>query len=78
MPLAAKTPGLTKATVNLISGSLMGGEPEYFLIAEMSYPDRKTFDAAMASPENRAAGKDLLSFAKGLVSLVIAEEEPLT
>jgi hypothetical protein len=34
---------------------------------------RERFDAAMASAENRAAAKDLMSFAKELVTLVIAE-----
>ena len=52
----------------------MGGEPAYFLIAELHFPDRETFDAAMASPENAAAGKDLMSFAKGLVTLLVAED----
>ncbi len=49
------------------------GEPAYFLIAEMYFPDRARFDEAMASPENRAAGKDLMGFAKGLFTLLIAE-----
>jgi len=39
----------------------------------MHFPDRQRFDEAMASAENRAAGKDLMSFAKNLVTLVIAE-----
>ena len=52
----------------------MGGEPDYFLIAEMHFPDQETFDAAMASAENRAASKDLMSFAKGLATLLVAQE----
>jgi hypothetical protein len=28
---------------------------------------------AMASPENKATGKDVMEFAKGLVSLFVAE-----
>ncbi|MEN2793279.1 hypothetical protein ABC974_26885 [Sphingomonas oligophenolica] len=39
----------------------------------MHFPDRARFDEAMASPENRAAGKDLMSLAKELVTLLIAE-----
>ena len=42
--------------------------------AEMTFPDRERFDDAMKSPENRAAGKDLMSFARDLVTLVVAEE----
>lgn len=73
MPLVAKTPHLQKAVVNRVTGSPMG-EPAYFLIAEMHFPDRARFDEAMASPENRAAGKDLMGFARHLVTLLVAEE----
>ena len=44
------------------------------MIAEMHFPDRTRFDEAMASAENRAAGKDLMSFAKGLVTLLVVED----
>jgi uncharacterized protein (TIGR02118 family) len=73
MPLVAQTPGLVSAQVNRIAANVMGGDSPYFLIAEMTYPDKATFDAAMASAENRAAGKDLMSFARGKVTLLAAE-----
>jgi uncharacterized protein (TIGR02118 family) len=73
IPLVKKIPGLSGAVINRIIAAPMGGEPEYFQIAEMHFPDKETFDAAMASPENRAAGKDVMSFAKGLVTLLVAE-----
>ncbi len=75
IPLVEKVPGLARTVVNRVTASPMGGEPEYFLIAEMHYPDKATFDAAMASAENRACGKDLMSFAKGRVTLLIADEQ---
>ena len=52
LPLVQKTPGLAKAEVCCVTANAMGGEVPYFLIAEMTYPDKATFDAAMASPEN--------------------------
>jgi uncharacterized protein (TIGR02118 family) len=73
MPLVRQTPGLQDAKASRVKANAMGGEAPYFLIAEMTYPDKATFDAAMASAENRAAGKDLMSFAKGKVTLLIAE-----
>ncbi len=72
LPLVEKTPHLEKTVIHRVTGALFG-EPAYFLIAEMYFPDRARFDEAMASPENRAAGKDLMGFAKGLVTLLIAE-----
>lgn len=74
MPLVHAVPGLVEAKAWRIRGNAMGGETPYFLIAEMSYPDRAAFDAAMASPENRAAGKDLMTFARGKVTLLVSEE----
>lgn len=73
MPLVRQTPGLLKAEAYQVKANAMGGESPYFLIAEMTYPDKATFEAAAASPENRAAGKDLMSFAKGKVTLLVAE-----
>ena len=74
MPLVRAVPGLVEAKAWRVKGDAMGGEAPYFLIAEMSYPDEATFKAAMASPENRAAGKDLMSFARGKVKLLVVEE----
>lgn len=68
MPLVMQIPGLLKAEVNKVAASLVGEGP--FLIAEMTFADKAHFDAAMGSPENRAAGKDLMGFARGLVTLV--------
>ncbi len=74
LPLVMQVPGLEKAVVNRIEKNLMGGAAPYFMIAELHFPDQATFDSAMASPENRAAGKDVANFAKGLVTLLLARE----
>jgi uncharacterized protein (TIGR02118 family) len=74
LPLVLKTPHLQRAVVNRVTGSPMG-EPPYFLIAEMEFANRDDFDAAMKTEENRAAGRDLMSFARDLVTLVVAESE---
>jgi uncharacterized protein (TIGR02118 family) len=39
----------------------------------MHFPDRDTFKTAMASEENKAAGKDVMSFAGTLVTMVHGE-----
>jgi len=71
-PLVKKTPGLQSFVLNRVTDDLLGA-PTCVLIAEMTYPDRATFDAAMKSPENQAAGQDLMSFAKGKVSIVVTD-----
>jgi len=72
-PLVKKTPGLQSFVLNRVTEDMLGGEPPYVLIAEMTYPDRASFDAAMKSPENQAVGQDLMSFAKGKVRVVVAD-----
>ena len=73
-PLVQKTPHLESMQVSLVTGSPMG-EPEYFMVAEMRFPDQTRFDEAMASSENRAAGKDLMSFARGIVTLLVTTSQ---
>lgn len=73
MPLVRKIPGLQTVNLSRVEASPTDPTPPYFLIAEMVFPDRTTFDAAMKSEENRMAGKDLMSFARGLVTLLVAE-----
>jgi uncharacterized protein (TIGR02118 family) len=73
-PLMQKVPGLERMEVtrNL---QAFRGEPEYYLVAEMYFRDRESFDAAMSSEENRAAGKDLMSFAREYVTMFYGEVE---
>jgi uncharacterized protein (TIGR02118 family) len=72
-PLVKKTPGLQSFVLNRVTDDIVGAGPSYALIAEMTYPDRATYEAAMKSPENEAVGQDLMSFAKGKVSVVVAD-----
>lgn len=74
LPLVAKTPHLERTVIGKVTGSPMG-EPAYFLMAEMFFPDAERFKEAMRSEENRAAGKDLMGFASKLVTLLVVEEQ---
>lgn len=71
-PLMQKVPGLQRMEVTR-SLKTFRGEPEYYLVAEMYFQDKESFDAAMASDENRAAGKDLMSFAREYVTMFYGE-----
>lgn len=73
VPLVEKVPGLKKLVVNRVTGSPMG-ETDLYLVAELHFDSPDALRAGMASEENKAAGKNLMSFAKGLVSFVFAEE----
>ena len=73
-PLTMTLPGIEAVHLNRVTADAFGGEPRYVLIAEMVFPDRATFDAAMRSPENRALGQDLRSFARGIATVLVTEE----
>ncbi|WP_062678003.1 EthD family reductase [Parageobacillus toebii] len=73
-PITAKIPGLRKMEVTKITGTPMGGESEYYLLCEMYYDSYEAFKEAMKTSEAKASGKDLMSFAGDLVTLMVGEE----
>ncbi|MBM6619407.1 EthD family reductase [Bacillus suaedaesalsae] len=73
-PITAKIPGLQKMEVTRVVGSPMGGEGKYYLMCEMYYESHEALKIAMRTDESKASGKDLMSFAGDLVTLMIGEE----
>ncbi|WP_442593590.1 EthD family reductase [Neobacillus sp. D3-1R] len=73
-PITAKIPGLRKMEVTKIVGSPMGGEGKYYLMCEMYYDDMDSLKAAMKTEEGKASGKDAMSFAGDIITLMIGEE----
>ncbi|PWK05414.1 EthD family reductase [Tumebacillus permanentifrigoris] len=72
LELNAKTPGLLKTEVNKFI-DLRGGETEYYLMAQMYFESIDTLKASFKTPESKAAGEDVQSFAGGLVKFWFAE-----
>lgn len=72
-PITKKIPGLRKMEVTKIVGSPMG-KSDYYLLCEMYYDDHDALKAAMKTDESKASGKDLMSFAGDIVTLMIGEE----
>jgi uncharacterized protein (TIGR02118 family) len=72
LPLVNKIPNLRRFEISRVTGAPRG-EPEYYMIAEMYFDQRAAMDAAMGSPENAEAGKNLMTFAKGLVTFMYGE-----
>lgn len=75
VPITEKIPGLIKMEVTNITGNGMGGKSDYYLMCEMYYENMDAFKTAMKTPEAKASAKDLMSFADGLVTLMIGEEK---
>jgi uncharacterized protein (TIGR02118 family) len=72
LKLVEKIPGLRKTEWTRITASPTGEAP-YYMMYEMYFDNMDAYKAAMRSEENKAAGKDLMSFAKDLVTLMVAE-----
>ncbi len=72
LKLVEKIPGLRKTEWTRITASPTGEAP-YYMMYEMYFNDMDAYRAAMKSEENKAAGKDLMSFAKDIVTLMVAE-----
>lgn len=73
-PLALKMPGLKKLEVSRMFGS-PGGEPKYYIMAEMFFEDKEAMFAALGSDEGKAAAKDVMGFAGDLIHMMFANVE---
>ena len=73
-PLVRKMPGLRKLAVSRFTGS-PGGEPRYYMMAEMFFDSRESMTAALKSEEGKAAGKDIMSLAGQHLHMMFAEVE---
>jgi uncharacterized protein (TIGR02118 family) len=74
-PLMRVVPGLRKLEVTRFTSGVRGEKPEYYMMAEMYWDDKAALDEAMTSAQNRAAGKDLMSFAREYVTMMFADVE---
>jgi uncharacterized protein (TIGR02118 family) len=72
-PLAAKMPGLRRMEVSRITGTPMGPEAPFYLLAELYFDNLDAAKAALASPEGKAAGKDVMGFAGKIITMMFAE-----
>lgn len=72
LPLARKMPGLIKAEVSKLK-NLGEGHSGYYLQTDMYFENKEALDSAMSSAEGKAAAKNLMSFAKDVVSMSVGE-----
>lgn len=72
MPLIETVPGLRSTKIRNVSKHYAG--EDLIALTEMHFDDQAALDAAMASDEMRAAGRNLRDIAPGLLTLVALEE----
>lgn len=69
-PLVLKVQGLKTLSVTKFAPGPHGEKPPYYLMATLDADSPEAFNAAMSSPEGRAAGGDVRNFATGGVTMV--------
>ena len=72
-PLGLKVPQMKELRISRVFGTPSGAS-DLHLIAEMCFENKDSFKTAMKSKEAMDSGKDLLNFAKDIVSIHFAEE----
>lgn len=72
VPLINAMPNMRRAAVTRAIGAPRGEAP-YYLIHEVYFEDMPALNYALNSSEGRAAGADLMVFAREIVSLMFAE-----
>lgn len=73
LPMIQQVPGIQQTKITRFTRTVMGDN--LYLMAEMFFADETGLKAAMKSQEMAAAGANLDTFAKGLVTLLYAKEE---
>lgn len=73
-PITAKIPGLREMKVTKFSATPMGTESPYYLMCEMTYDSIEDLNNGLRSAEGKASGKDLMSFARDIVTLIVGED----
>ncbi len=71
-PLAKKMPGLQKFELSHMTGS-PGGEPKYYMMAELYFENKEAMFSSLKSEEGKAAAKDVMGFAGDIVQMMFGD-----
>jgi uncharacterized protein (TIGR02118 family) len=71
VPIANKIPGVRSYTVSAAKPAMVAGTVAPHLIAELEFDSLEALQAAMDSPEGKAAAEDVAKFAQAGVTLLV-------
>lgn len=74
IPLTLKVPGLQTFTWAKCV-SLDGSTPPYYAVAHLAFETEEALQQALASPEMKAAARDVRNFATGSVTMYIEHQQ---
>jgi uncharacterized protein (TIGR02118 family) len=72
-PLVEKIPNLRRFEAGKVVGTPDGSAAPYYYLAELSFDDAAAMQTAFGTPEGRAAGADVETFATGGATVMIVE-----
>ena len=72
LPLSRKMPNVRRLDVSHITGS-PGGEPKFYMMAEIYFDNKEAMMASLSSPEGKAAGKDIMKVAGDILHMMFAD-----
>ena len=72
LPLSRKMPNVRRLDVSHFTGS-PGGEPKFYMMAEVYYDNKESMMSSLGSPEGKAAGKDIMSVAGDIIHMMFAD-----
>lgn len=72
LSLMEQLPGIRRRQACVVLGG-PGGKSPYYRTLELYFDDFPALDAALLSPQGRAAGQDLMAFAADRAQLVFSE-----
>ncbi len=75
IPLVKTMPGLQGVRLTRFDHQADGAHSPYLMMAEMQFLDEESLQEALASEPGRAAGRDLMHFAKGIFTLLVGHQE---
>ncbi len=76
LPWATKTmPGVQAAQLRRVLGAPGGDPPAYYRLAEMTWADQESLQAALTSEEGKAVLADTDNFATGGATMLIGQED---
>ena len=76
-PLALQQPGLVRLTFGH-AAPMDPSQPAPYLVAELDFDSEQAMAESLASPEGRAAGRDLANFATGGVTFAHFDVQTVT
>jgi uncharacterized protein (TIGR02118 family) len=74
-PMVQRIPGVRNIRYGRAQATLTGDPPPYYLISDVYFDDKASFEAALESPQMKEAIADVPNFATGGVTIMFCEYE---